>query len=257
MGGDLGVSSDWLIFGKFQSTPPRGRRPVIGEDEARGEEFQSTPPRGRRRRPPGQRRPACRCFNPRLRVGGDISRSAPVTVQTGFNPRLRVGGDARDQRGIGGRGCFNPRLRVGGDRRTASGMASRRLFQSTPPRGRRPSGPASGATDVNLFQSTPPRGRRQLLHALLFKLIRFQSTPPRGRRRFFSFRRQQRRWFQSTPPRGRRRAVYNAESRYAGVSIHASAWEATGHRRLWLALPERFNPRLRVGGDQKNHRQGP
>ena len=77
--------------------------------------------------------------------------------------------------------------------------------------------------------------------------------------------------FQSTPPRGRRLRNAGPQTADQGVSIHASAWEATSacrgnfqqgkvsiHASAWEATHSRltgwqqmrgFNPRLRVGGD--------
>ena len=78
------------------------------------------------------------------------------------------------------------------------------MFQSTPPRGRRPS---NGSTNraTGMFQSTPPRGRRPVLSVAIAHPRKFQSTPPRGRRR---------------GPGG---IIQNIVL----VSIHASAREAT------------------------------
>ena len=132
-------------------------------------------------------------------------------------------------------------------------------------------GQSTPAFVTKMFQSTPPRGRRRLALTLPPISNGFQSTPPRGRRRLdppcpvryrTCFNPRLRvggdtnartivvglevsihasAWeatflrnffvrlilFQSTPPRGRR--LYHAEKTYyvTGVSIHASAWEAT------------------------------
>ena len=99
------------------------------------------------------------CFNPRLREGGDLQHSRCVFYWQCFNPRLREGGDQVTLQGAtrsavsihasareatsdpfstaGFRNGFNPRLREGGDK---SGLAhgTTSMFQSTPPRGRRP-----------------------------------------------------------------------------------------------------------------------
>ena len=102
----------------------------------------------------------------------------------------------------------------------------------------------------DLFQSTPPRGRRPDNAALLKVSSSFQSTPPRGRRRCmldtfkfcFYFNPRLRKGgddsltgneagtmlFQSTPPQGRRR-----------------------HSRRNDCLHIDFNPRLRKGGDHE------
>ena len=78
---------------RFQSTPPRGRRPLTGWT---------------------------------------------LSQQTYFNPRLREGGDLEIQREIGLQHHFNPRLREGGDSESEQTGWGCSVFQSTPPRGRRP-----------------------------------------------------------------------------------------------------------------------
>ena len=55
------------------------------------------------------------CFDPRLRVGGDLISRTVSTVQHGFDPRLRVGGDRRLTIRLSLWAGFDPRLRVGGD----------------------------------------------------------------------------------------------------------------------------------------------
>ncbi len=62
---------------------------------------------------------------------------APNGGPGGFNPRLRVGGDISLPWKFPARQSFNPRLRVGGDPFQADRMATDAGFQSTPPRGRR------------------------------------------------------------------------------------------------------------------------
>ena len=78
-----------------------------------------------------------RCFNPRLRMGGDLivvggqpivevsihasawEATAGIGVRQRrpacFNPRFRMGGDIHGAERRGGAARFNPRLRMGGD----------------------------------------------------------------------------------------------------------------------------------------------
>ena len=144
---------------------------------------------------------------------------------------------------------FNPRLREGGDMSKLLGKGTFDKFQSTPPRGRRLKGTGK-AGFKRAFQSTPPRGRRRYawnycrdarfisIHAsareatlLTFSAsassLRFQSTPPRGRRRYKYGFSTATRVFQSTPPRGRRQTWRVCKLLTTGISIHASAREAT------------------------------
>ena len=99
---------------------------------------------------------------------------------------------------------FNPRLREGGDLSPRKIWIAFSLFQSTPPRGRRPLSNQSKST-VIVFQSTPPRGRRLSRFHMETLGLQFQSTPPRGRRQF----------------------VVCLEINFLKISIHASAREAT------------------------------
>ena len=99
----------------FQSTLPRGERPLFNIDILHNLEFQSTLPRGERQLsmkylqvapsfqstlPRGERHRAveksvdCACFNPRSRVGSDILHGNPAQGNGSFNPRSRVGSDS-------------------------------------------------------------------------------------------------------------------------------------------------------------------
>ena len=143
---------------KFQSTPPRGRRrscqavncwirsfnPRLREGGdvteiiglCRCQVFQSTPPRGRRRDQFEFDKLIVR-FNPRLREGGDMYQKSAAHMQIGFNPRLREGGDMVFKCGLRRTGVS---IHASAREATASlcGTCERFLFQSTPPRGRRP-----------------------------------------------------------------------------------------------------------------------
>ncbi len=57
--------------------------------------------------------------------------------------------------------CFNPRLHAGGDMALLDQAIDDGWFQSTPPRGRRPTLEQVYNYLEILFQSTPPRGRRR------------------------------------------------------------------------------------------------
>ena len=77
----------------------------------------------------------------------------------------------------------------------------------------------------------------------------FQSTPPHGRRPMALVYQGAEHKFQSTPPHGRRLFAAAFASFAQGVSIHASAREATCPCRSPQRRPGCFNPRLRTGGD--------
>ena len=188
--------------------------------------FQSTPPRGRRPTPPGR---AVRCR--------EVSIHASAREAT----------------------------------QTRASAAVHHLFQSTPPRGRRPAG-ASGAPRGRVFQSTPPRGRRPSMQAQA-RMASYSfnprlraggdcrwtgGRPPPEKVSIHASAREATSMmmpsnvssgFQSTPPRGRRRPPSSGRPCRRRVSIHASAREATRRRATGHLRRERFNPRLRAGGD--------
>src|SRR4051812_42908678 len=77
----------------FQSTPPRGRRHAEAKAWASAFSFQSTPPRGRRRRRDRYYKefPLVSIHASAREATGKISAHPPSGL--GFNPRLRAGGD--------------------------------------------------------------------------------------------------------------------------------------------------------------------
>ena len=167
-------------------------------------------------------------FNPRARVGRDLSSPCTMAQETSFNPRARVGRDrlgackgrdyytrfnprarvGRDRRmtfiKLWGR-CFNPRARVGRDRHCAWQALTARVSIHAP---------AWGATAVCVLQ-----GRQA---------AKFQSTRPRGARHMNMARNTMlTSAFQSTRPRGARLSVDFFMRLCTMVSIHAPAWGAT------------------------------
>ncbi len=269
----------------FQSTPPRGgRRKAVIARVATAPVSIHAPAWGRRRLAAGT--VSADGFNPRPRVGGDVAIRRRIARVRGFNPRPRVGGDLVPPRGSTLPPSFNPRPRVGGDwchredrrsrqvsihapawgatrtepRGFTRGGDKRRLtsmFQSTPPRGGRPStGRGAGATNAgSRLQSTPPRGGRpgsagrtrgdtdrsfnprprvggDAWYWVGGDLTLFQSTLPAWGRLLYAGRASPpRRQFQSTPPawgatRPQHGYLAGVDERRA-VSIHAPAWGAT------------------------------
>ena len=76
----------------FQSTHPRGVRPTRDRGKNIKQMFQSTHPRGVRRRM-YSRFHRCRCFNPRTHAGCDAPCSTWATRSPSFNPRTHAGCD--------------------------------------------------------------------------------------------------------------------------------------------------------------------
>ena len=208
--------------------PPQGGDPPCATLQSGPSELQSTPPHGRRRNLPyfaalgigvsihasAREATGCgpppaigpQCFNPRLRTGGDLSKGTPLPNKT----PVSIHASAREAT-----------RRVG----FMSWMA--RLFQSTPPHGRRRK-TGFQSHDGGLFQSTPPHGRRR--------------RPP-GRRpssRQVSIHASAREATAGILRRAAKRGSFNPRLRTGGdvwaallecasqaVSIHASAREAT------------------------------
>ena len=143
--------------------------------------FQSTPPLGRRPRALCQRAAHIAVSIHASAGEATLSRCAPLRRQRCFNPRLRGGGDTRCVARWASARSFNPRLRGGGDVRSESYGPPIDPFQSTPPRGRRLPRIRNWSANSE-FQSTPPRGRRHSRGLKITVYAGFQSTPPRGRR---------------------------------------------------------------------------
>ena len=212
----------------FQSTHPRGVRPRYRLKLHFFRRFQSTHPRGVR---PAQSQVKGGCkndFNPRTRVGCDLSDSVVLLDECHFNPRTRVGCDYRKRNREKQDGNFNPRTRVGCDAfyngpvkaamisihapawgATFSNFASFTIssFQSTHPRGvRRKSGEAFKTSAINFNPRTRVGCDTKKCNACGITKI-FQSTHPRGvrlREQIFNVVLCK---FQSTHPRGVRRSA--------------------------------------------------
>ena len=165
--------------------------------------FQSTPPRGRRPARGLYARVVCRVsihasareatitlfgfinqntsFNPRLRAGGDASCMAVSCVVARFNPRLRAGGDVAECGAVHGAVVSIHASAREATASVASSAVSGDVFQSTPPRGRRP----CQRLRLSPFRCFNPRlraGGDNSKGWLMQILSLFQSTPPRGRR---------------------------------------------------------------------------
>ena len=180
--------------------------------------------------------------------GATGDRARTPAFRGSFNPRARVGRDGHPPEGPARIPCFNPRARVGRDplrlpglnrvsavsiHAPAWGATSRRVamrlpaaFQSTRPRGARPSGTKAPPTAAFGFNPRARVGRDAMhLDRRLRKVVSIHAPA----------------WGAT-----RGRAV---DRQGLKVSIHAPAWGATRIRRLRQHLRPRFNPRARVGRD--------
>ena len=208
----------------FQSTPPRGGRPMGDKD--------------------GSGRP---CFNPRPRVGGDAVTPAAAFALSGFNPRPRVGGDRIRRSCPLAMPMFQSTPPRGGRRHPLFLIPQKdRVSIHAPawgatifPRANEQllcvsiHAPAWGATKIRIpgagptvFQSTPPRGGRPPALVNVRPAWSFNPRPRVGGDVARELDEQALWLFQSTPPRGGRL-----------------------HFPCAPAGPVCFNPRPRVGGD--------
>ena len=171
------------VINAFQSTPPRGGRPVpLGPVIAITDISIHAPARGATYAG-GAGSQSVIHFNPRPREGGDYHAYYYHTFQSQISIHAPARGATRLVPDLGqvavisihapARGAtsgnksflwvylyFNPRPREGGDPPRLHAQGSGQVFQSTPPRGgRRPVKPL--IYQQRKFQSTPPRGGRQ------------------------------------------------------------------------------------------------
>ena len=189
----------------FQSTPPRGRRPLVAQFWARDTQFQSTPPRGRRLKTTNilqsmQRisiHSAARAETPTSNgltiIGGKFQSTPPrgrrrrPSLVEGGAVHISIHSAARAEtcfsqlRGF----CtddFNPLRREGGDNVAGSLAAKVKEFQSTPPRGRRLRLHVQYTKRLGISIHSAARAETSEISMTLTSMISFQSTPPRGRR---------------------------------------------------------------------------
>ncbi len=123
---------------QFQSTRPRGARRNYIDGDGLKEPFQSTRPRGARHK-------TLQAYALTKQVsihapawGATCIASEGVFYVPSFNPRARVGRDVRSPLWFRRVRCFNPRARVGRDSSITCRFTISKAFQSTRPRGARP-----------------------------------------------------------------------------------------------------------------------
>ena len=252
----------------FQSTHPRGVRPLNAIKNYIESKFQSTHPRGVRHGIFSMLHWGL-CFNPRTRVGCDLLVRATPTATDSFNPRTRVGCDGLSEfttrmrsmfqsthpRGVrltesllqyNNKYCFNPRTRVGCDYGIPSDSQTWSVSIHAP---------AWGATD-SLFLTcifiavsihapawgATPTENQPTMHSM------FQSTHPRGVRPLNAIKNYIESKFQSTHPRGVRHGIFSML--HWGLCFNPRT--RVGCDLLVRATPtatDSFNPRTRVGCD--------
>jgi len=152
------IRCNWQLA-PFQSTPPRGGRPMDNIAITTTAEFQSTPPRGGR---PFKFCYLCnylKSFNPRPHAGGDaIHIVCPTESIVSIHAPTR--GATRDARENNAEQNVSIHAPTRGATSNSSEQMGLMSFQSTPPRGGRRPGSFRLLAQL-LFQSTPPRGGRR------------------------------------------------------------------------------------------------
>ena len=229
----------------FQSTPPRGGRPVRIVNKIRMSSF-----------------------NPRPRAGGDAFFAFKFVTQWRFQSTPPRGGRPMPTSLRQWTTAFQSTPPRGGRQFDgACGIVLDVVSIHAPARGATPI--AFGMQAIYKFQSTPPRGGRRNSIRIYRQNNGFQSTPPRGGRLKRMKSEIHIYEFQSTPPRGGRRpgrclcafgTCFNPRPRAGGdkirviniiidtiVSIHAPARGAT--LRLTINAPKsRFQSTPPRGG---------
>src|SRR5690606_31836152 len=128
-----------------------------------------------------------RCFNPRPRMGGDITNATKRPKSACFNPRPRMGGDNDEaQKGLL-RVCFNPRPRMGGDPEQIVSCAVGFAFQSTPPYGGRQNLLVKSNSLHRVSIHAPVWGATNCSGKLFATLFSFNPRPRMGGDRRFHF----------------------------------------------------------------------
>ena len=215
----------------FQSTRPRGARPGWSDLSVDGEMVSIHAPAR----------------------GATFSGAAAASKLKRFNPRARAGrdvaSDCRRDRPV----CFNPRARAGRDNRLPFAVQLQAWFQSTRPRGARPT-KGRYKWSSSTFQSTRPRGARLRQEPKRHERPVSIHAPARGATTGTVQRPRSCKCFNPRARAGRDRASRRANERDQHVSIHAPARGATGEAPARQALARGFNPRARAGRDRQNAR---
>ena len=234
----------------FQSTRPRGARPIdVSLGDISSEVSIHAPARGATSTSTNLRERAW-SFNPRARAGRDNGRPRKERNVSSFNPRARAGRDVKSSQEALNQSGFNPRARAGRDIDQATGILQGLPFQSTRPRGARPSLDRSGSPLQKCFNPRARAGRDRAGNGNSQRCSQVSiHAPARGAtftQRHASVVSTR---FQSTRPRGARLIDSVSVYELLNVSIHAPARGATSFNVCNLHPSASFNPRARAGRD--------
>ena len=185
--------------------------------------------------------------------GATIRSTLDKAITRRFNPRARVGRDGLLRVAPAAPTGFNPRARVGRDIAKFTAREYMKEFQSTRPRGARPSpiNISTGAASCFNPRARVGRDRMKILRKAVHGL--FQSTRPRGARPLLGSALVNLRVVSiHAPAWGATSYIVPFCKKNVPVSIHAPAWGATRMLRTSARGLPSFNPRARVGRDSRS-----
>ena len=170
-----------------------------------------------------------------------------------FNPRSREGSDKQKGSSVLHVRNFNPRSREGSDHEQYATVLKLCEFQSTLPRGERPTAPAFVVRGVSDFNPRSREGsdkrRMEELHVLRISI----HAPARGATFLIQHLAQSVIISIHAPARGATSPVFRSLSYCSCISIHAPARGATATTPFCGENSPHFNPRSREGSDMGEH----
>ena len=177
--------------------------------------------------------PRLLCFNPRTRVGCDHLAGKLIFLIKGFNPRTRVGCDVSSKLSPPRLLCFNPRTRVGCDNEGYPSFFLNEVSIHAPAWGATVQFPDL-STERRVSIHAPAWGATLSLISLPAAIDSFNPRTRVGCDTVGASAASCIVRFQSTHPRGVRLEPSPLTHLREVVSIHAPAWGAThpGHRAL-------------------------
>ena len=210
----------------FQSTRPRGARPLKEAKKQDAAKFQSTRPHGARLR-------VCKYVSKYVMFQSTRPHGARPNYLVGPLKHKTVSIHA-PTRGATSRGTCRRRIFVVSIHAPTRGATNIRSTSSSAP---------------TTFQSTRPHGARPDAYWIAAWLLEFQSTRPHGARHRRKTSTVSSVSFQSTRPHGARPASDGNGDAVAEVSIHAPTRGATCGTLMHPTTTLSFNPRAHTGRD--------
>ena len=229
VGCDIGSLQPWKIAPKFQSTHPRGVRPVSRLNKSLEDNFNPRTHVGCDTAAPATPRPSSPYFNPRTHVGCDsalfLVSSCFILFQSTHPRGVRHRTGARD---VGQRN-FNPRTHVGCDRENQEVLVVVGISIHAPTWGATSTGPyTSRRAEISIHA---PTWGATVVNRVEGANMGFQSTHPRGvRHSLYGDERPSNAISIHAPTWGATKMPRYYKTKIYGISIHAPTWGATPNR---------------------------